>query len=1025
MSQIAWSVGKGVEGGKRRRRLPDLGPAVAVLVTLLILVSSPVVAQQGSVGGVVIHEQTGRPLPGAQVLVEGTGRGTLTDAQGRFLVPGVPGTTATLRVQMIGYRTVSQEVRVGDTNVRIGLVETAIALDAVVVTGTPAGAERRRQIGNAVSTVNAAELVEIAPVRDMQEMLTGRVPGVFVSPSSGQVGGGQRIRVRGQTTFSLSAEPLIYIDGVRVNNEASTGISIQGFGSGAVSRMNDINPDEIESIEIIKGPAAATLYGTEAARGVINIITKRGAAGDTRFNLTMRQGLSRFANQEGRLPINYWRDPEGNIQSLNLLERERSLGNEVFRTGHLQGYNLAVSGGTELFRYYVSGDIERDEGIDPTNDRNQFSGRANLMATPSERFDINVSTGYINSDTRLACEAGCGGRMWGILFGSPELLPENARFRPASEQATWGWSRGFRSWPPEPHDPWDVRQGINRFTGSLTANWRPLPWMTHRVTVGRDLTTERNLEFLPFLTNDTLRFFWGPRWSDGYRFQNHRFVTFDTYDYSGSLNFDVRPELNSTTSFGVQYYVKAFEVASVQGERFPAPGVSTVAAAAAQTFQTQNLWDNRTLGVFLQQMFGWQDRLFLTGALRVDNNSAFGSDVSFVTYPKASLSWVLSEEPFFQQIQPGFVSTLRLRTAFGESGQQPEVFTALRTFNPVPGPGGTSAVTPNAVGNPELRPERGREVEIGFDAGFLDDRLAVDLTYYHTNTRDAILSRGVAPSTGFSGSQWVNAGEILNTGIEAELRAQVLNTRNFGWNLNFNLATNRGEVRRLTGEDTTIVVGSVQHRIGYPAHSWFRERVVSAEFNEQGTAINVMCDDGAGGATPCFNAAGQVIAPRVFLGRTTPSHEGAITSTFRLFDNFRLHAMVDFKGGYKKWDNNLRVRCQIFRTCLENINPHDYDPRVVAQMQTAGTLVDFVISDATFTRLREVALDVAVPQRWMGMLGGRGASINFAARNIHTWTNYSGLDPEAMFLGGTITFQFEQDQIPHPFQFVTTVNLNF
>ncbi|CAN5853379.1 TonB-dependent receptor [soil metagenome] len=1023
MRQFVWSVGELPGRAARPWRSPERMAAL-LLALLLVLPAAPGWAQGGSVGGVVVAEQSQRPLGGVQVVVEGTGRGTLTDERGRFLITGLSGGEVMLRVILIGHRNVTRSVRVGDTDVRIALAETAIELDRVVVTGTTAGTERRRQIGNSVATVDAAQLVEIAPVQTMQQMLTGRAAGVFVAPATGMVGSGQRIRIRGQTTFSLSGDPLIYIDGVRVNNEVATGISNQGFGSGVVSRLNDINPDEIESIEIIKGPAAATLYGTEAARGVINIITKKGAAGGTRFDFTVRQGASWFANPEGRLPTNYWTDPTGNVQSLDLFAREKAAGRDIFRTGHLQGYNLSMNGGTEQLRYFVSGDFARDEGIDPTNDRDQFSGRANMEITPSEKFNLSVSTGYINNDTQLACEAGCGGRMWGLLFASPLLLPENCA---VNAPTGCGWSRGFRSWPTEPYDIWTVTQQIHRFTGSATANWTPLSWMTHRFTLGRDVTNEENRELLPFLTNDTLRYFWGPRFSDGYRYERIREVVFDTWDYSGNVEFAVRPGLSSSTSLGAQYYVKSFDWRDVQGEGFPAPGVNTVEAAANKTFQTQDYYDNKTLGFYAQQVFGFNDRLFLTGAVRVDNNSAFGADVDFVTYPKASLSWVLSEEPFFQQVQPAFLSTFRFRTAFGESGQQPEIFSALRTFRPVTGPGGTSAVTPQAVGNPSLKPERGREIEVGFDAGFLNDRLGLDFTYYRTQTKDAILSRGVPPSTGFGAStQWVNAGEILNQGIEAQIRAQVLNRRNFGWDLNFNLATNDSEVRRLTGEDTTIVVGSVQHRIGYPAWAWFRERVVSAEFNPAtGRTTNVMCDNGQGGATPCFNAAGQVIAPRVYLGRNTPATEGSITSTFSFLEHFRLYGMMDFKRGFKKWDNNLRARCQIFNQCLENVYPEQADPRVLAQMQTTGTLVDFVINDASFTRLREVALDVGLPNSWTRAFGGRRTSINFAARNLYTWTDYTGLDPEAMFLGGSITFQLEQDQIPHPAQFVTTINVSF
>jgi TonB-linked SusC/RagA family outer membrane protein len=997
-------------------------PILALIAALLLFAPWVADAQEGVVAGVVVGGSAERPVAGAQVSAQGTARGAVTDAEGRFRVTGLSGTDITLDVRRLGFRGSTQTVRVGDENVRVVLTESVVELDQVVVTGT-AGAQQKREIGNSVSTIQAADVVEETAVRSMQQLLNGRAPGVFVAPATGMVGSGQRIRVRGQTTFSLPADPLIYIDGARVNNEVTTGITIQGFGSGVVSRLNDINPEEIESIEILKGPAAATLYGTEASRGVINVITKKGSSTGTRYSLTIRQGAQWFDDPEGRLPVNYWRDPSGQLRTIDVYEREKARGNELFRTGRMQGYTASVGGGTPNARYYVSGDLDRDEGIDPTNNREQFSGRANVQLSPSETFDLDVSTGYIRNDTRLACEAGCGGRLWWILFASPQFLPDNCA---PSAPFGCGLSRGSQTWPNEPLDIWQVNQHVHRFTGSITANWRPLRWMTHRLTVGRDFTNEENSEVLPFLTNDTIRYFWGPRWSNGYRYQNVREVVFDTYDYAGSVNFDVRPELRSTTSVGIQYYTKFFERSDVQGEGFPVPGVTTVEGAASKTFQTQTFSDNKTLGVYAQQQVGWRDRLFVTGAVRVDNNSAFGADVDFVTYPKASVSWVLNEEPFFQRVQPSWVSAFRFRTAYGESGQQPEIFAAVRAFAPRPGPGGTSAVTPDAVGNPDLKPERGRELEIGFDAGFLNDRLGVDFTFYRTVTRDAILLQGVAPSGGFPGSRFVNAGEILNQGIEAVLRGTLLSGRRVGWDMTLNIATNDGEVKKLIGRDTTIVVGSVQHRIGYPAASWFRERVVSAEFDPvTRRAINAMCDDGRGGATPCFDAAGRVIAPRVFLGRTTPSTEASISSTLRFLERFRLYGMVDFKTGFKKFDNNLRARCQVFRLCLENVEPEKYDPRVLAQMQTGGTLVDFVINDADFVRLREVALSVDLPEMWVRRAGGRSASINVAMRNLHTWTDYTGLDPEVMFLGGSIAFQFEQDQIPHPRQFVTTLNVNF
>jgi outer membrane receptor protein involved in Fe transport len=415
----------------------------------------------------------------------------------------------------------------------------------------------------------------------------------------------------------------------------------------------------------------------------------------------------------------------------------------------------------------------------------------------------------------------------------------------------------------------------------------------------------------------------------------------------------------------------------------------------------------------------------VTGALRVDNNSAFGSELQWVTYPKASLSWVMSEEPFAERFLPHVVDDLKLRIAYGQSGTQPLSFSALRTYTAITGPNNTPAVSPNNVGNPQLGPERGHEVEAGFDAGLWGDRLGVEFTYYHKRTTDAILFRASAPSSGFTSSFPTNAGEILNTGIEALLRAQLMNRDRFGWDMTLSAATNAGKVTQLLGGDTMIIAGSTQHRIGYAPRSWFRERVVSADYDATtNTLSNIMCDDGGGGSTACYNAAGQVVAPRVYLGRTTPAFEGSVSSRLRFLENLSLYAMVDVKTGYRKFDNNLRARCQVFSLCLENINPADFDPARIAEVRSNGTLASFVINDASFAKLREVSLNYNVPERFVRAFGARGGTINLAARNIHTWTNYTGLDPENMFLSGG-NVGLEQDNLPQLMSFITTFSVNF
>ncbi|MDP2959291.1 MAG: SusC/RagA family TonB-linked outer membrane protein [Longimicrobiales bacterium] len=1022
MRKLIYNASGGWADGCRGLLRSALGLTLALGI-LALAGARPLAAQVGPVSGVVVNGSTLRPMGGAQVLIEGTRRGALTDGNGRFTLQNVPGTTVELVVIMIGYHEARVNARVGDTAVRITMSEAAIELNEIVVTGTPGGTQKRA-IGNSIAKVDATAVVGIAQLKSMQDLINGRAPGVVIMPGTGMIGSGSVIRVRGNSTFSLTAEPLIYVDGVRVLNEQGSGISVQAFSSGVISRLNDFNPNDVESIEILKGPAAATLYGTEASRGVINIITKKGTPGGARYSLTVKQGGSWFSNPEGRLPLNYWKDPSGTVQNLNIAQREKDLGRPLFRTGGLDAFGLAVQGGSEGMRYYLGFDKDKTEGAERNNFRDQVSTRANLQILPNENLDISVSTGYVTSRTSLSCEAGCGGTMWGAVFSTPQFLGENCV---AGSGYGCGFTRGFRSAPPERYYSFEILQDIDRFTGSVTANWRPFPWMTHRITVGTDLTAEQNEEYQPREdpAKDTLIYFLGPTTSLGYKYQTRRTHYNNTFDYAATINRDLRENFNSATSMGVQYYQKRIEFIGVQGNEFAAPGLETVATAARKTYTADDYLDNNTLGFYVQEQLSLNDRLFLTGAMRVDNNSAFGEDIQWALYPKASLSWVLNEEPKARELLPDLINTFKLRLAYGQSGQQPLSFSALRTYAPITGPNNTPGVTPSSVGNPDLGPERGHEIEVGFDAGFLEEKLGLEFTYYNKRTTDAILLKPNAPSGGFTASSYVNAGEILNTGIEALLKAQLLNRPNVSWDVTLSAATNHSKVLKLAGGDTTIIAGSTQHRVGYAPRSWFRERAVSATYNAAtNTLTNIMCDNGSGGTVPCYNAAGLVTAPRIFLGRTTPSFEGSIATGLRLYDRLTLNAMLDVKTGNKKYDNNLRARCQIFSLCLENMYPERYDPARIAEVRSNGTLVSFVVSDASFARLREISLTYEVPESYTRHISASRASINLAARNLYTWTGYSGLDPENQFLAGG-NIGLEQDNLPQLMSFVVTFNVSF
>ncbi|HEX6938891.1 MAG TPA: SusC/RagA family TonB-linked outer membrane protein, partial [Longimicrobiales bacterium] len=904
--------------GRRARALRTPGRIARAALLLVLGAAGPLTAQQtGAVGGVVVDARTGQPLVGAAVQVVGTNRGTITNDDGRFLLSGLDGAQVTLTVSMIGYSAATVDARAGQMDLRVALEESAVALDEIVVTGT-AGGETKRALGTTIAKVRASEVVEKAPVNTITELINGRAAGVMIINTTGMIGGGNRVRIRGGNSFSLSGEPLVYIDGVRVNNDQSTGPINQAFGSSSISRWNDLNPEDIESIEIIKGPAAATLYGTEASNGVIQIITKKGAAGDARFNLSIKQGANWFADPEGRLWVNYFDvGGDGTVETIDMVELEKSRGNDIWQTGHIQQYDLSISGGTDRARYYVSGNYENSTGVDPENGVEKWGARANVTVAATDEVNVTGSIGYLTGRTDLAFEAGGGGNTWTTYFATPANLDKV--------------NRGFYSYAPEVYASlFDSWQDLERTTVSINVDHQPTPWFSHRLTIGRDYTREQDNELMH---HDERWLEFEPSADEGYKEMWDRSTDYTTVDYSATVRVPVPgiAGLESSTSFGGQFYRYYYEHLYAYGEAFPTPGLTSISATTRDRVSSEYAVENVTLGGYVQEQLAWQNRLFLTAALRMDDNSAFGSEFDLVSYPKVSAAWVISEEPFWSF---DAVNTLKLRAAYGRSGLQPDAFAAIPTYRSVTGPGGVGTVTPDNIGNPELGPEVGEEIELGFDADLLDGRVGVELTYYHQNTRDAILLREVAPSTGYSGEQYINAGEIRNSGIELLVTGTPWRTDRHALDIGFNLATNSNEVVSLgdvTDEGSLSGGTYIEHRVGYPVGSWFGPRVVEATWD--GDSIprsSMLCDNGAGGTTPCYEGS-TLVAPSVFLGRTIPEITGGFNATLTLFDNLRIFGQLDFKTGFSKLDGNFRVRCVLFSLCRENWYPTEYDAVYMAE----------------------------------------------------------------------------------------------
>ena len=442
-------------------RIPVLLCAVAAWAPL------PLQGQQGRVTGVVVQDGSETPLAGVLVRVAGSPAGVTTDASGRFSLPVAAEQQITIQVELIGYRTEVETVRAGARDVRITLKQRAVELDALVVTGT-VGAQQKRAIGNAVASFKATDVQRIAPASDVQDLLKGKVAGVDMIAGQGNIGTGGQTRIRGASSLSLSNEPLLYVDGVRVDNDVQAGPSIRN--GRQVSRLSDLDPEQIESIEIIKGPAAATLYGTEASAGVIQVITKKGVAGKPVLDLSVRGGATWFPHPDQTINHVYGRDANGNVLDLDLVKQESAAGRPIFSTGPQQAFNAGLRGGTDLLRYYLAADYDHDVGVVPYNWDRRLNTRANLSLTPSSKFDIQSSMGFTHSRTRFAQAATAWGVIDQINWGSPA-------------RAT-GPTRGFLRAPPDALPDIDSESNVNRFVGSLQVKYNPYKWLSNRITLG-------------------------------------------------------------------------------------------------------------------------------------------------------------------------------------------------------------------------------------------------------------------------------------------------------------------------------------------------------------------------------------------------------------------------------------------------------------------------------------------------------------------------------------------------------------
>lgn len=956
----------------------------------------------GTVSGRVTESGTSLPVAGAVVMVAGTQITALTNAEGRYVLSQVPAGQRTVSVRRLGYSDVSQSVTVTDNaqaTLDFTLNTLAVQLSEVVVTAT--GEQRKLEIGNVVASVAVASVVAAAPITNVTDILQGRVAGLMTFANSGITGSAPRIRIRGFNSLSQSNAPLMIIDGVRVEN--TTGAagnlgagSAYGWSSGAVTQLN---PEEIASIDIVKGPSAATLYGTDGANGVILVTTKRGQAGRTQFTVYSEGGVIQQPSRWNDTYYAFGRTPTGaqtrcsnllrigggcTLDSLSVWSPMRDAPSSPVGTGNRKQLGVQVAGGVQQFRYFVSTEIEDETGYLKLSDseitrlQNERGGaaipdeqvRPNYLKRAALRGNVSTRLGE-NADLRISTAVG---------FQKAQLpgsgIFSNGAWGPGFNDANEGWQNGVR-----PGESFAVRsaENLTRLTTGLTSNWSPRSWLTTRATVG--------LDFSSMFSDNLQRRGEGGTPANpslGRRAEIRSSTTLYTVDLGSSASFNLTPTMTSRTSIGAQYNRRNAGSVLASGTNLP-PGSSTLAGAATLTNSEQTV-QSVVAGGYGEQTFGLSDRVFFTGALRADGASSFGRNFKTAFYPKASMSWLLSDEDFFPD--NSFLNSLRYRLAYGTSGVQPDATAALPRLQFVTvfvnGVTATGAQL-QALGNPNLKPEKVSEIETGFDADFLDGRVQAEATFYYRKSVDALVQRSMPRSIGITGTgQLDNVGSVRNRGVEVDVRAQVLKWRGVEFDLNVNGSVNANKLLKLDQTLRPPEDRFVKFVEGYPLYSQWDRKVKS--WNDA---------NGDGILVPAEVVVGDSIE---FLGNTNPTQMLNVSPKVTLWGGrLQLSSMLVYRGGWLQTNFSELNKCNIGGCRARN------DPDASLREQAAyiaftkpGLTYAGYQEDGTFTRWSEASVSYNVHDHFLRAIGigVRDATITVSARNLAIWTGYSGLDPE-------------------------------
>ena len=984
---------------------------------LLVLVSASAFAQTRRVSGRVTVEGSGEPLVAASVSVVGTSLGTYTDDQGRFSL-NVPDGPVTLRVRRIGYVVKTQAVPAGDTEVSVSLARDVLQLETQVVTGA-ATTVSSVNAANAVTVVSGEKLNRV-PAQTIDYALQGKIPGAIITQNSGAPGGGVQVQLRGVSTINSSFLPLYVIDGVIIDNSqianglnAITQAAGGNFGSTQDQRVNrtaDINPNDIESIQVLKGPSASSIYGSRGTNGVIIITTKQGQVGRTSFDVTQRFGTARISNKIGMRCFGSGQEyadwvgdtavaaiaaeiADYNAATTKCHDYEQELyGEHPFNYQTIGSLRGATAGGTN---YFVSGLVQHDGGLALNDNYNKQSLRVNLGQKLGSRLNVRANTELIHSLTErgISGNDNTGINPYTTFSQTPSFF--DYRKQPDGSYPV-GLAVNNNSNPLQNTELIKTPEDVFRLLGSGSASYSLLAH--ERQTL--DFTVSGGIDAY----NDHARIISpATAYVEQVNALPGTLVNNNGNIFTGNIgaNFThrlIRNAFTATTSAGLGQVRRNVDLIGNTG-RGVFPGVTNV-STATQIFTTESQDIVKSQSIFGQEEFlTMGERLLLTAGVNGERTSNNGDPKKYYAYPKFSSSYRVP-------VPIARIDELKLRLAYGRAGNQPQSgkFTFLQNLIDE---GVTGFRTQTALGLPGIKPETASETEGGFDLTLFNARARFSATQFRKQIDNLILTAAVAPSTGFA-TKAINGGQIVNHGTELELEMTPIRTDRLSWVSGTTYSSAKGKVTRLPVPGFIPVSGSFGSRFGNA-------------FVQQGQLITVM--QAVNGCT-ALNAAGTACpsANRVltFIGNSAPDYEMGFTNDFS-FGPLRLSSLVDWRKG------GLGVNLT---------NDYFYgsglakDTALAArQLSNFAKGIDVWAENTGFVKLRELTLGYELPAAMASRLfngHAENARLELSGRNLATWTKYTGLDPEVSNFGNQALGRF-QDVTPYPpsRQFYLTIATTF